>query len=791
MGNYLGNKIRSLLFILVIVAISLGAERGEAQAQDNSPDDQALIEKFAPVLYFHPTELFRPQAVEVLLGSARLRQQRSFWFDTNVLSNVSIAELFGYRDESFFIDAWYGSDWASDSKNYSSHRTYYHTLLSPDQGDYPVVAYAHVVRDERPIRITIQYWFFYFYNDWFNKHEGDWEMVQVMLDELGDPEWVVYSQHHGGTRRSWSSAKTEEGTHPVVYVALGSHANYFWGDEIYPHIQDIGNMHVEVVDRTGSADRTIPKVILLPERDQLETNPVSWPEAMWLMYKGHWGESAEQADFGGPLGPAYKGDQWDRPYAWGIEQPLDTGTWYANRLRVEVTGVGANGAQVSIHGPLGESLPGADFEDQVAILHTDPGELVHLSATILIPPDTPYGLIITEPDLATSQVTAFTYTDLPISSSGQITLTLGASHEARLEVDGILYELAPSDIQATELSVSGPGWIWMAGALPVGDLLWGSVLGILAAVFPALFYVGMLYWSDRYEKEPASLLAVAFFWGALPALVIAILVRIFYQLPPNLLSPQLLQFASVVLLSPLLDEVLKGVVVVFIASRYRREFDDVLDGIIYGAMVGVGFAMTGNILSYLGSFLTRGYAGLGSSILIEGVLYSLDHASYTAIFGAGVGYFRLSSHRWRRVAVPAGAFLLAVVTHGLHNVLIQNAVNLNLAILMLTWSGVLVLVAAMAWALDRQRRCLKNELVDQLPEELFQVVSQPLRRARAEFDALIKQGVSAWREKRKLHRLCAEYAFKCMQARLFPSEKDITLEATALWNEIKKIIARE
>ena len=77
----------------------------------------------------------------------------------------------------------------------------------------------------------------------------------------------------------------------------------------------------------------------------------------------------------------------------------------------------------------------------------------------------------------------------------------------------------------------------------------------------------------------------------------------------------------------------------FIASRYRREFDGILDGIIYGAVVGFGFAMTANMISYFGSFLLFGFAGLSNIIFVEGVLYGLNHGFYTAIFGAGTNDF--------------------------------------------------------------------------------------------------------------------------------------------------------
>jgi len=326
----------SLLFTLLLVTDTASAQKALVQ------EDLELARRYAPVLYFHPAELFRPQSVDVMVNTARLRQTRREWIDINILTNVSLSDLFSYKDVSYHLDVWFNDEGASDYKNYSAHRTYYQSVLSPQAGGPPIVAYAHVVRDENPQQIVLQYWLFYYYNDWFNKHEGDWEMVQVVLSASGEPEWVILSQHHGGTRRPWTQVKIEEGTHPAVYVALGSHANYFWGDEVYPNGTKVGNVQVEVMDRTGTFGRVIPEVRMIPDREVVEGDPDGWSGLEWLPFRGNWGEVAPHSDFSGPLGPAEKGSQWEQPHAWGMSQPLDLETWYQNRLRVEVRGEGAD-----------------------------------------------------------------------------------------------------------------------------------------------------------------------------------------------------------------------------------------------------------------------------------------------------------------------------------------------------------------------------------------------------------------------------------------------------------------
>jgi hypothetical protein len=81
--------------------------------------------------------------------------------------------------------------------------------------------------------VYLQYWFWLYYNPkdvlGRGRHEGDWEMIQIRL-ENERPVCAVYAQHAHATRTSWDQVEThedEEGVHPVVYVAAESHASYF------------------------------------------------------------------------------------------------------------------------------------------------------------------------------------------------------------------------------------------------------------------------------------------------------------------------------------------------------------------------------------------------------------------------------------------------------------------------------------------------------------------------------------------------------------------------------------
>jgi hypothetical protein len=91
---------------------------------------------------------------------------------------------------------------------------------------YRVLRYASPPPDDTP-QFTVRYWLLYLYNRLAgDNHEGDLEQVTIRTDTTPTPKEAFYSAHVAGTVRQWSDLESR-GTHPVVYVAVGSHANYF------------------------------------------------------------------------------------------------------------------------------------------------------------------------------------------------------------------------------------------------------------------------------------------------------------------------------------------------------------------------------------------------------------------------------------------------------------------------------------------------------------------------------------------------------------------------------------
>jgi len=189
------------------------------------------------------------------------------------------------------------------------------------------------------------------------------------------------------------------------------------------------------------------------------------------------------------------------------------------------------------------------------------------------------------------------------------------------------------------------------------------------ALLPVPLLIAVVLLLDQLEPEPPANLIFCFAWGAgIAALLAGILntVGLVYITQPALGTSNG-QFISATIGAPVVEESLKGLVLVWLLWRRRQELDGPTDGIIYAAMVGIGFAMTENIGYYISALARPEIGGvplLGVTFVFRGVLAPFAHPMFTAMTGIGAAY--AATHRrggWALAAGLAGAMFL----HGLWN----------------------------------------------------------------------------------------------------------------------------
>ena len=272
---------------------------------------ESLLEKYAPVLYFHPDEQFFPTTIDAMLNESDLKKDNLIFDD--LIDEMPVAE---------------SSLSLSDVNNY-----YYLDMRNASGGFKPLGTVPNSVRFNKYLNnvygritkpdnkhIVLQYWFFYSYNNWENGHEGDWEMIQIILNKTTEePIIASYSIHLGGQKHDWNDILKNE-THPKVFITKGGHGN--WANPGNNSF-GFGIFNIELlcplfIDETSDDG----KILSSKDYSLIEIND----NTSWVGFKGKWGEIGTLSTLGtsGSDSPKNRnfGKIWNEPSEWGYNPNL-------------------------------------------------------------------------------------------------------------------------------------------------------------------------------------------------------------------------------------------------------------------------------------------------------------------------------------------------------------------------------------------------------------------------------------------------------------------------------------
>jgi len=195
----------------------------------------------------------------------------------------------------------------------------------------------------------------------------------------------------------------------------------------------------------------------------------------------------------------------------------------------------------------------------------------------------------------------------------------------------------------------------------------GWALSWALLVLYALPVLLLVYVLDLYEREPLAVVVAALVWGAVAATTLAAVANAGWGLlVARVTDPDFAARWTAALTAPIVEETLKGLGVVLIYLIVRDELDDVMDGFVYGAVCGLGFAVVEDVFYFMSVFGGQP-GGVLRGFLVRVVASGLySHVLYTGLVGMGIGYVvsrRTEASRARRVAVCAGLCALAVLGH--------------------------------------------------------------------------------------------------------------------------------
>ncbi|WP_289033288.1 PrsW family intramembrane metalloprotease [uncultured Arsenicicoccus sp.] len=243
----------------------------------------------------------------------------------------------------------------------------------------------------------------------------------------------------------------------------------------------------------------------------------------------------------------------------------------------------------------------------------------------------------------------------------------------------------------------------------------GVVTGLYALLLAALplgVVVPTFLWLDRFEAEPTKYLVITFLWGALVAAVVAGIFNTgaFLVLDASA-DPTSALATTAVVVAPVVEETLKGVIVLLIWRLRRREFDGLVDGLVYAGIVAAGFAFTENI-QYLGeAYSTGGGQMLAATLVARGLMSPFAHPMFTCLTGIGIGVAASSRSAGVRIVAPVLGWLLAMLAHGLWNLsAVTGGAGLLVGYFLVGVPIFCAYVALVIWARRREGRLIGTHL---------------------------------------------------------------------------------
>lgn len=316
------------------------------------------------------------------------------------------------------------------------------------------------------------------------------------------------------------------------------------------------------------------------------------------------------------------------------------------------------------------------------------------------------------------------------------------------------------------------------------------LLALLLSFIPCFGYAAIVYWLDRFEKEPAKLLFGAFLWGALVATGGAIIWTSVLQLGIGLLiGDGLADLAGTTLLAPVVEEILKGLAIALIFWIVPHEFDSILDGTVYAAITALGFAATENLLYlYFLGYLDGGYGEMFALFLLRVVLGGWGHAVYTASIGIGFAAGRLRRGRSSKLIFPLIGLMVAIFLHALHNgmaTFLAGTAGLGglAAMLLVDWLGWAVALGVIVWAIRREQRWMREQLREEvalgiISEEQYQTACSIMDRGRARLRSSAA---------RRFYAACANLAQKKQQLASLGDEQGNSARIIALRETVARL----
>ena len=237
------------------------------------------------------------------------------------------------------------------------------------------------------------------------------------------------------------------------------------------------------------------------------------------------------------------------------------------------------------------------------------------------------------------------------------------------------------------------------------------IFSLIAAMIPMIGYMIVIWRLDRYDREPIWLVSLNFAWGAFGAVMIGLIVSNFFEksLTGIIFDTQNKDTLSSILTAPFIEELAKAVFLVFVTAP-QKDFDNMTDGLVYGAAIGLGFGMTENFLYFLNVGTIQEWVIL---VPMRSILSAVMHGCSTAAFGAFVGYSKFQARKNKNLSIILG-LLTAMTIHFIWNFSVTVGYGkFTLVGIAFIFISALIMFALFQFSLSVEGKVIKKELTEE------------------------------------------------------------------------------
>lgn len=277
----------------------------------------------------------------------------------------------------------------------------------------------------------------------------------------------------------------------------------------------------------------------------------------------------------------------------------------------------------------------------------------------------------------------------------------------------------------------------------------------LAAIIPMAIYMLLIWWFDRYDREPFKMVLNNYLWGALGAVVLTLIISGSFSAVFSyfILEPNYLRRVETIIIAPIVEEIIKGAFLLITATSIK--FDNMTDGMVYGGAIGLGFGMTENFFYFISFGQTIEQWLI--LVIIRTLFSAVMHCVSTATLGAFVGYAKFKRSFIKYFFSFLG-LLIAMFIHFSWNFFVSSESTAFIGFFFMFFTIAIFIVVFWA-SVNSERKIILNQLLEEvhlgfIPQEHLLILNSGRRNH------------SGWIEEsiRKLYiRTATTLAFRKMQ----------------------------